>query len=75
MKNYIFILICSVVLLFLSGCQGLPDLPAIQVETPKGEKMGCTQDLDACTKTCEIVKDGYKAKTTTKLNPKVCQGI
>lgn len=66
------------ILLFASGCAAdgsfKNPFSGIQIETPKGEKIGCVKDLEACTETCDVqTTDGLKIKTTDNLKPEECK--
>ena len=72
MRNYIFIFVCSLTLLFLAGCGTTSRLGELEVETPMGDKVGCTTDYAACTQTCYGTRNGFKIKKMTPLSLKQC---
>jgi hypothetical protein len=68
-KKYLTVFIFA---LLFAGCGASTSLGELEVETPKGDKVGCVTDYGACTQTCYGTRNGFKVKKVTPLSPKVC---
>jgi len=58
--------------LFFAGCGANMPMGELQIETPKGNKVGCVTDYGACTQTCYGTQNGFKVKKMTPLDPRIC---